>query len=282
MENLSSLILLGDSLKMLLDIPNCSVQAVVTSPPYWGLRSAHLKDEIGGEDNLEDYLSKLKMVFLEIHRVLKPSGVCWVNLGDVYSSGNRKYRATDKKNLARGVDKRPCDPPGIKEKNLIGVPWRFAFMLQEMGFFLRSEVIWHKFNSMPESVKDRPIRRHEHLFMVSKSAIYYFERSCLGKYQFDASGSVWRIPTQPSKIKGHSSTFPDEIVKPCIEASSKIGDIILDPFAGSLTVGRVCAQLGRSFIGVEINEKYVNQAIEIWPDSYISPVVVAKCLVDHI
>lgn len=249
----------GDTLKVLDIIPSESVQCIVTSPPYWGLRDYEINGQIGLEHSLPEYINKLVSVFREVKRVLKPDGLFWLNIGDGYTSGNRKWRAPDKKNKARAMSVRPDTPAGLKPKDLLGVPWHLAFALQEDGWFLRSDIIWNKPNAMPESVKDRPNRSHEYLFMLSKSEQYF--------YDYDASResingnernkrSVWNINTQPF-ADAHFATFPTALIEPCISLSSRPGDFILDPFFGSGTVGVACQDLGRKYIGIELNSDYI-------------------------
>ncbi len=173
-ELAGSLILLGDASRVLARLPAASVRCVVTSPPYWGLRDYGIHGQIGLEETLAQYIGGLVGVFREMRRVLRPDGTFWLNIGDGYTSGNRGWRAPDKKNPARAMSVRPDTPAGLKPKDLIGVPWRLALALQDDGWFLRSDIIWHKPNAMPESVKDRPTRCHEYVFLLSKSESYYY------------------------------------------------------------------------------------------------------------
>ena len=169
-----SVILEGDALHALQVLPSNSIQCVVTSPPYWGLRDYNIVGQIGLEPTLSQFLNRLVAIFNEVKRVLKDDGILWLNIGDGYTSGNRGYRATDKKNPARAMAVRPDTPEGLKPKDLLGIPWRLAFALQDDGWYLRSDIVWHKPNAMPESVKDRPTRAHEYLFMLSKNERYYY------------------------------------------------------------------------------------------------------------
>src|SRR6266705_6158715 len=167
-----SLVLEGDVDEVLPRIPDAAVQCVVTSPPYWGLRDYGVQGQIGLEPTLAAYLHKLTSISAQVRRILKPDGVLWLNIGDGYTSGNRGWRAPDKKNPNRAMNVRPDNPPGLKDKDLLGIPWRLALALQENGWFLRSDIVWHKPNAMPESVKDRPTRAHEYLFMFTKAEQY--------------------------------------------------------------------------------------------------------------
>jgi len=252
----------GDTLKVLDIIPSESVQCAITSPPYWGLRDYDIKGQIGLEESLPEYINKLVTAFREVKRVLKSDGLFWLNIGDGYTSGNRKWRAPDKKNPARAMNVRPDTPVGLKPKDLLGVPWRLALALQEDGWFLRSDIVWNKPNAMPESVRDRPNRSHEYLFMLSKSEFYY--------YDYEASRetvtgrkrnrrSVWDINTQPF-AEAHFATFPPTLIEPCITISSRPGDFVLNPFFGSGTVGIVCQDLDRKYVGIELNPEYINIA----------------------
>lgn len=164
----------GDALSVLSRLPSESVQCAVTSPPYWGLRDYGINGQIGLEPTLPEFISRLVGIFSELKRVLKNTGVFWLNIGDGYTSGNRGWRAPDKKNPARAMNVRPVTPKGLKSKDLLGLPWRLAFALQDDGWYLRSDVVWHKPNAMPESVKDRPTRCHEYVFLFSKSEQYFY------------------------------------------------------------------------------------------------------------
>lgn len=253
------MILHGDALHVLSRLPEQSVQCIVTSPPYWGLRDYHIAGQIGLEDSLSQYINRLVAVFNEAKRVLKDDGVLWLNIGDGYTSGNRGWRAPDKKNPARAMSTRPDTPEGLKPKDLLGVPWRLAFALQQDGWYLRCDVVWNKPNAMPESVKDRPTRAHEYIFMLTKSERYFYDyRAAMeqngGKVR--NRRTVWDINTQPF-ADAHFATFPPALVRPCILSGTRKGDYVLDPFLGSGTVGMVCEDLTRRFIGIELHPEYV-------------------------
>ena len=171
--NGENLVLVGDAAATLVDVPNESVQTVVTSPPYWSLRDYESDGQIGMNEPLPIYIKSLVAIFDEVRRVLVGDGTVWVNIGDSYTSGNRAWRAPDKKNPARAMSVRPPTPEGLKDKDLIGVPWRFALAMQDAGWWLRSDIIWYKPNCQPESVRDRPTRSHEHIFLFSKSTRYH-------------------------------------------------------------------------------------------------------------
>ena len=171
LDLISSVIIESDAMIALQKLPAESVQCIVTSPPYWGLRDYGIEGQIGLEEKLQQYINKLTAVFSEAKRVLRNDGVFWLNIGDGYTSGNRGYRAPDKKNPARAMSVRPDTPDGLKPKDLLGIPWRIALALQADGWFLRSDIIWNKPNAMPESVKDRPTRSHEYIFMLTANFI---------------------------------------------------------------------------------------------------------------
>lgn len=260
-----SVLIEGDALDTLKELPDESVNCIITSPPYWGLRDYGIKGQIGLEGELKEFINKLTKIFDEGKRVLKSDGVLWLNIGDGYTSGNRGYRDSDKKNPARGMEIRPDTPEGLKEKDLIGIPWRLAFALQDNGWYLRSDIIWNKPNAMPESVKDRPTKSHEYLFLLTKSKDYKFyhenisERGMNGKMR--RKRSVWDIKTKPVKNL-HFATFPIDLIAPCILSTTDEEDIILDPFCGSGTVGVAGIRSNRKFVGVELNPEYLKIAKE--------------------
>ncbi|GHU71353.1 hypothetical protein FACS189450_07230 [Spirochaetia bacterium] len=255
-----SLILEGDSLDLLRLMPSNFVQCAITSPPYWGLRDYGINGQIGLEPSLPQFINHLVAIFNEVKRVLRADGVLWLNIGDGYTSGNRGYRANDKKNPARAMSLRPETPEGMKPKDLQGIPWRLAFALQDDGWYLRSDIIWNKPNAMPESVKDRPTKAHEYIFMLTKSEQYYYNYEASKEIGLNGRSrnrrSVWNINTQ-SFQEAHFATFPPKLVEPCVLISSKPGDFVLDPFFGSGTVGVVCVQQKRKYVGLELNPEYV-------------------------
>lgn len=251
----------GDALTTLRRLPSESIQTIVTSPPYWGLRDYDTDEQIGLEGTLPEFIASLQSVFREARRVLADDGVLWLNIGDGYTSGNRGWRAPDKKNPARAMSVRPNTPDGLKAKDLLGIPWRLAFALQDDGWYLRADIIWNKPNAMPESVRDRPTRAHEYIFMFTKSEKYYYDRSSVIEQNGRNIRSVWNIHTQGFS-GAHFATFPTKLVEPCIKSSTKPGQYVLDPFFGSGTVGVVAQDLGREYVGIEINPSYVKLAAE--------------------
>ncbi|NCA90817.1 MAG: site-specific DNA-methyltransferase [Gammaproteobacteria bacterium] len=258
-----SMLFEGDALTVLRRLPATSVRCVVTSPPYWGLRDYGIAEQIGLEASMHQFINRLVAIFTEVKRVLTEDGTLWLNIGDGYTSGNRGYRAPDKKNPARAMGVRPETPEGLKPKDLLGIPWRLAFALQDDGWYLRSDIVWHKPNAQPESVKDRPARAHEYLFMLTRSERYFYDWAAV-REPADHGGlrnrrSVWPVNTR-AFAGAHFATFPTELIRPCILASTQPGDYVLDPFFGSGTVGLVCRQEQRQYLGIELNPEYVTLA----------------------
>lgn len=300
-------LLQGHCLEVLRTLPAESVQTCVTSPPYFGLRDYGCDGQIGLESTPDAFVASLVEVFAEVHRVLKSDGTLWLNLGDSYAA-QRGGTSMPAETLAGGVggkgDKaahrghdgaaghahRNASNIGLKHKDLIGIPWRVAFALQQYGWYLRQDIIWHKPNPMPESVTDRCTKAHEYIFLLSKSDKYYFDSESIkeesksksagirfgGKKYGDnddpkyatRSGnvskeyhkankrSVWSVPTKPFR-GAHFATFPTELIRPCILAGSRIDDIVLDPFNGSGTTGFVSMEERRKYIGIDINDEYL-------------------------
>lgn len=287
-------IITGDAIASLQLLPAACCHMCVTSPPYYNLRNYGVEGQLGLEATPEEYIQKLVEVFREVHRVLADDGTLWLNIGDSYAGSGRFAE--------------------YKRKDLIGIPWMLAFALRADGWYLRSDIIWAKPNAMPESVKDRPTRAHEYIFLLSKNPYYYYDAEAVkepavGFYNAEPAGSkgtnkpnsrrrgnsktfrgggaytnnqakdnsakvardshgltlnetgkrnrrtVWTIATRPYK-GAHFATFPEELVRPCILAGSRPGDIVLDPFCGSGTTGVVAMREGRDFIGIEINPEY--------------------------
>lgn len=293
---MSVTIINNDALRALSSMESESVQTCVTSPPYWGLRDYGVVGQIGLEKSPYEYIEKLVSVFRELRRVLKDDDTLWLNIGDTYAA-NRSYQVPstkggEKHSPAQGFeDSGMRVPEGLKQKDLIGIPWRLAFALQADGWYLRSDIIWHKPNAMPESVTDRPTRCHEYVFLLAKSAKYYYDHEAVKEEAVskhpsgngfkrphrlsyaDENGArgnekqwvptelrnrrdVWSINTKPFK-GAHFAVFPEELVEPCILAGSKEGDTVLDPFCGSGTTLAVAERLGRAAVGVEVNKEYI-------------------------
>lgn len=268
------------------------VQTIVTSPPYWGLRDYGHPGQIGLEPTPELYVSTMVEVFALCREVLADDGTLWLNLGDSYTSGGRTHdRDPDAKHVAVGTGaRRVALPDGLKPKDLVGIPWMTAFALRADGWYLRQEIIWAKPNPMPESVTDRCTKSHEQIFLMAKSASYYFDAEAMkepsvtndprrpytskgakdldgrsewksgqardkGDFSLRNKRSVWTVTTKPFK-GAHFATFPTELIEPCILAGAPAGGIVLDPFFGSGTTGQVAQALGRQFIGIELNDAY--------------------------
>ena len=284
----------GDCLDVMRGMEAGSVQCCVTSPPYFGLRDYGHDGQIGLESTPDDYVARLVDVFREVRRVLRDDGTLWLNLGDSYASnpasgGKKSPRMSgEHKRTPRAKYQRP---PGLKPKDLIGIPWRVAFALQADGWYLRQDIIWHKPNPVPESVRDRCTKAHEYLFLLTKSARYFWDAEAMkepakragdkpggtGHYiQHSAGGhnkdglracgerpvaenrnrrSVWTVTTKPYS-GAHFATFPPDLIEPCILAGSKPGDVVLDPFGGSGTTAGVALKHGRQAVLCELNPEY--------------------------
>lgn len=342
-------IIQGDVLRVLKALPDNYVNCCVTSPPYWGLRDYGHTWQIGLEKTPEFYTAKMVEVFTEVKRVLKPDGTLWLNLGDSYA-GSGKGAATHpgtNENWKQGTNKGTHNKTihtfksnNYKPKDLIGIPWMVAFALRAAGWYLRSDVIeevelycpcgcgykleeriwryaqdrdiiWKKPNPMPESVTDRPTKSHEYIFLMSKSAKYYYDYEAIQEksvYDVDGDGtikrqlrqnegcksnptknkngirqvfpngknaggvtpqktvngvrnkrSVWTVTTKPYK-EAHFATFPEQLIVDCIKAGCPENGIVLDPFMGAGTTAIVARKLNRNFIGIELNQKYIDIA----------------------
>jgi len=295
-------ILTGDCREMLRTLEAGSVRTCITSPPYFGLRDYGHDGQIGLEQTPDDYVAELVEVFREVRRVLSDDGTLWLNLGDSYAGGGGgNYNKTGVSQAGgqhiTNVRNRPewLENAGVKPKDLMGIPWRVAFALQQDGWYLRSDIIWHKPNPMPESVTDRPTKSHEYLFLLTKSPRYYYDHVAIkepsvtnvegqsirfggSKYgdsddpkHATKSGNVyvdsglrnrrdvWSINTKPFK-GAHFAVMPEALVEPCLLAGSAEGDTVLDPFTGSGTVAVVALKHRRNFVGTELNPEYVSIA----------------------
>ena len=339
----------GDCRTALKELASESIQCVVTSPPYWGLRDYGHADQIGQEETPDAYVQTMRQVFAEVWRVLKDDGTLWLNLGDSYNGYMANQRGTGLE-TERQQSRKYVEPgfglrdKTLKNKDLAGIPWRVALALREDGWYLRQDIIWHKPNPMPESVTDRCTKSHEYIFLLTKSPRYYYDQTAIkepakdssvarlgqdvesqegsdrvpgktngkmkavkfggnkqcpdtrlqsgkewtpkgrgGKNAFRGQGhfrdgqgpanregrdmkdvgasimankkSVWTVPT--TGFDGaHFATFPPDLIKPCILAGTKPGDVVLDPFGGSGTTGMVALELGRRAVLVELNPEY--------------------------
>jgi site-specific DNA-methyltransferase (cytosine-N4-specific) len=260
-------LLVGDARQLLLQMPDRHFDCIVTSPPYWGLRDYGVLGQIGAERTVDDYIADLVRLFREARRTLSDDGTLWLNIGDSYTSGGRTWRDVDAKNKGRGMDYRAPTPEGLKPKDLIGVPWKLAFALQADGWYLRTDIIWNKPNCQPESVKDRPTRAHEYVFLFSKSEKYHYDWQAIMESAADPKQksknrrSVWNINTEPYP-GSHFAVYPKALVRLCVAAGSRENGRILDPFFGSGTTGVVCNELGRDCVGMELNAEYAELARE--------------------
>jgi DNA modification methylase len=246
----------GDALEQLRKLDDESFQCCVTSPPYYWARDYEVDGQMGHEDSPEAFVDALAAVFDEIKRVLAPRGVAWLNLGDTYYSGNGQPRGSDPRSPSRNFMRKKIravdiSGMGIPKKSLLGIPWRVALELQQRGWTLRSDIIWNRVNAFTEpSAKDRPHRQHEHVFLLSKSRWYDFDRDALDGFE-----DVWNIPAE--RGNDHCAAFPEALAERCILTGSSAGDTVLDPFCGSATTGLVATRLDRDFIGIELNPEYV-------------------------
>lgn len=257
-------VLHGDTRDTIRSLPDNTFHCVVTSPPYWGVRDYGVAEQIGAEPDLNDYIRNLVAVFSEVRRVLHSEGTFWLNIGNTYTSGGRKWRQADSKNKGRAMSYRPPTPEGLKKKDLIGVAWMLAMACQQEGWYLRNDIIWYKPNCQPESVKDRFTVSHEYLFMFSKSERYFFNQDAILEPALNGNGlknkrTVWSINTEPYP-EAHFAVFPRALIRPCVLAATKENDLILDPFYGSGTVGVVAKELRRRCVGIEIKRDYVEMA----------------------
>lgn len=302
------MIIHGDARR--IPLADGSVHCVVTSPPYWCLRDYGYPGQIGQEETLESYISSVLSVFEEVWRVLRNDGTLWLNLGDSYA-GAARYRTIENSLARSGLANRPTGQidnlvqsskrgAGLNDKQLIGVPWRIALALQAAGWFLRSDIVWHKTNAMPSSVKDRPANAHEYIFLLTKRAKYYYDYEAVmepvvstSKHHFvDKTDNKQRghsrrhagfngryadrldrdgVPTRRNLrdvwpmatanfAEAHFAVFPDELARRCVLAGCPEGGVVLDPFAGSGTVVAAAQGLGRVGIGIELGKNYIPMA----------------------
>lgn len=247
----------GDCIEQMMGLPSLSVDCCVTSPPYYWQRDYGIDGQIGHEDSPEGYVDRLVEVFREVRRLLTDRGTVWLNIGDSYYNGNGQPKGSDPRSPSRNWIRnkvRPLDVSGLgyPKKSLLGMPWRVALALQADGWTLRQEIIWCRDSAFPEpSVKDRPHRQHETIFLLSKSRWYYFDRTALPEQ------SVWHIGHERT-AKGHCAPFPAELAERCILAGCPDGGTVLDPFGGSGTTAGAALKHGRSAILCEINPDYIS------------------------
>jgi len=325
-----------DALTFTRHLPAQSVQCVVTSPPYFGLRDYGAASQWGLEPTIDDYVGNLVALFREIRRALADDGTVWLNLGDSYVGAASQHKSGghfgDSSCIGAGTQNsipssgrvqrnKALQQQGLSTKNLIGIPWRVALALQADGWYLRSDIVWSKNNPMPESVKDRPTRSHEYIFLLTKSPQYYYDHEAVaqpvtqstierlsqnideqkGSTRAHAGGktngnmkavskqtasglrryvgfneryfsensagatltrnrrTVWTINTQPFP-DAHFAVFPSELPRLCIQAGSRPGDVVFDPFMGSGTTALVAREESRQFVGCDVNPEYVSMA----------------------
>lgn len=313
----------GDCRDVLRTLPDQSVNCIVTSPPYFGLRDYGVDGQIGLEQTPDAFVAEMVAVFREARRVLRDDGTLWLNLGDSYAGSGRggntgnnsstlggghahqeECRAARGSQLAAGLHEKTRQaggidrawvppPPGLKQKDLIGIPWRVAFALQADGWYLRQDIIWAKPNPMPESVRDRCTKAHEYIFMLSKNERYFFDAEAMkepvsastvsrlaqptlarqqggsrvpgktnGRMKAVGNGktrnrrSVWTVTTKPFK-EAHFATFPPDLIEPCVLAGCPVGGVVLDPFGGAGTTALVAERHGRNSILIELNTDYI-------------------------
>ena len=256
------MILQGDCLTKAKEISPKSIQTVVTSPPYWGLRDYDNDGQLGQESSPEIFVSNLVQLFKEIKNKLKDDGTVWVNIGDTYfgSKGGHFDSKNSITNNTTGSEYRQHKkaPPKhiyLKNGDLSGVPWMFAVAMQKDGWYLKQDIIWHKPNPMPEAVNNRCVKSHEYIFMFTKKQQYYFDADAL-RLNGVRRNDVWFMKTASLK-EAHFAVFPEDLPGLCIKAGSKQGDIVLDPFMGSGTTALVAQGLGRKWIGIELNPEYI-------------------------
>lgn len=306
---------LGDAREVLRCLPDESVNCCVTSPPYWGLRDYGVDGQIGLERTPDEYVAKMVEVFREVRRVMKLDGTLWLNLGDSYATGAGKvgecpgggeqgerwkgFRGQQTQDPKKSKVGPMCQPnrmpiDGLKPKDLVGIPWMVAFALRADGWYLRQDIIWHKPNPMPESIKDRCTKSHEYIFLMSKSERYFCDMEAIKEERqgcthsrgskrtppIEKAGighadwckymtrddeivdrnkrSVWTVTTQPFP-QAHFATFPTKLIEPCILAGCPVGGTVLDPFMGSGTTAIVAYKHGRKFVGTELSQKYLDE-----------------------
>lgn len=258
-------VVVGDSLEQLPKLSSNSIQSCITSPPYWGLRDYDHEAQIGSETSPIEYVQNLVKVFREVKRVLRDDGTLWLNLGDGYARNGGVGKHGPNAivgNTKKQIQKRNCKVPdcwGLKDRDLLGIPWRVAFALQEDGWILRSRITWVKKNPMPESVKNRPTSATEEIFLFAKSTTYYYNSESVREVSGANLRNYWILNQEAGKY-GHPAAFPRELARRCILLASNEGDVILDPFGGSGTTGVVANGLHRKAIIIELNPTYAAMA----------------------
>lgn len=255
-------VIIGDCLEVLPTLQAESIQCCVTSPPYWGLRDYDHPSQIGAEPSPETYIENLVKIFQEVRRVLRKDGTLWLNVGDGYARnggiGNCGPNAIVG-NTRKLIQRRNCKVPdcwGLKDRDLMGLPWRVAFALQANGWILRSRITWIKKSAMPESVKNRPTNATEDIFLFTKSIKYYYNPDGVRESTGANLRNYWVLGPDPNAC-GHPAAFPRELARRCILLGSCEGDTVLDPFGGCGTTGFAAQELNRESVLIEINPSYV-------------------------
>ena len=261
---MKDLVLFGDC-RETMDAFIDKAQMCVTSPPYYGLRNyGDEENQIGLEESPEEYIQNLVEVFRKVRDNLTDDGTLWLNIGDSYynyrpgkgQALSKQTVSNTRQDLPDKCARRGNKLKGLKEKDLIGIPWMLAFALRADGWYLRQDIIWNKPNPMPESVRDRCTKSHEYIFLLSKSQNYYFDVDAI-KEPTRRKRSVWTVNNKPYR-GAHFAVFPPDLIEPCIRAGSREGDIVLDPFMGSGTTAMVAKSLKRYYMGCELHEDYGN------------------------
>ena len=255
----------GNCLEILPTLDAEIVQCCVTSPPYWGLRDYEHPEQIGAEDSPADYVRNLTQVFREVSRVLRKDGTLWLNVGDAYArnggTGSHGPNAIVG-NTKKLIQRRNCKVPdvwGLKDRDLMGLPWRVAFALQEDGWILRSRITWVKKAPMPESVTNRPTTSTEEIFLFARSPRYFYDPFGFREPSGANLRNFWHMGPDPGG-NGHKAVYPRELARRCISLGSRPDDIVLDPFAGSGTTGVAARELDRRSIQIELNPEYVEKS----------------------
>ena len=298
--NLIEQIITADALEGLSQLDNHTADTCITSPPYFNLRDYGVSGQIGLESTTEEYIARLVAVFREVRRVIRDDGTLWIVIGDSYAGSGKRGGGdptVGERKIGDNGYPAKVTPSDCKKGDLIGIPWILAFALRSDGWYLRSDIIWHKPNPMPESVDSRPTKAHEYIFLLSKSSTYYYNHTaimeptvCTRLRDFTDSGrdkqrghgrrhsgfngryteklAVEGVPTRKNKRsvwtvptkpypEAHFATFPPELIRPCVLAGCRPGGVIIDPFFGAGTTGLVALQEGRGYIGIDINPEYV-------------------------
>lgn len=262
----------GDALDVLRTLPDQSVNSCLTSPPYFGLRDYGEPGQYGLESSPAEYVETMRALFAEVRRVLADDGTLWLNLGDSYSTPKRgSDNGWDKSRLSNPARVQKMQFAAMREgreiefdrpsKNLLGIPWRVVFALQDDGWILRNAIVWRKTNPMPESAQDRLSGTYEFLFMLSRSRRYWFDLDAIRDGVDGRNpGDVWDVPTQPFP-EAHFAVMPPVLAQRCILAGCKPGGTVLDPFSGSGTTGMAAQRHGRKYVGIDLNADYLDLSL---------------------